>query len=103
MVFTYRVNFAQASVRQRALLLLKKDSRLYALLPTFTCAAGGVPGAFAGAYVAKLLTLPDSVPWWILGNFAGVAIGGTLGGFVGRFLLWWKLRPYLHQVSVSGA
>jgi hypothetical protein len=99
-VFSCRVNCAQASVRERALLLLKKDSRLCALLPTFTCAAGGAMGSFAGAYLIKLLSLSDAMPWLIFGSFGGVAVGGTLGGFVGKFLLWWKLRPYIHQVSV---
>ncbi len=86
-------------VRQRALAMMRSRGRLISQLPVIFSSVGGLLGAFAGAWIAWLLSSgrpgPDEIN--IVCNLFGVAICGFACGFVGVQLHVRKLRPYLSK------
>ena len=94
------------SVRQllvkRAEALLCADSKLADWLQVLLVVSGGLLGVVIGLEVQVVYFSPKPLSEAFLQAmvccYAGVAVGGLLGGFVGLQLKAWKLRPYLCRV-----
>jgi hypothetical protein len=102
-----------ARQRQRllgsALVVLKQTQRPSCWLPVILCCIGAVVG-FVLSVLAVVLYLWHPMgpghPWperyaaeRPLFGMAGAALGGMLGGFVGKQLLLRRLRPILRQMT----
>jgi hypothetical protein len=81
----------------RALKMLGRWPRFFSNLPVLLCAIGGVVGAFAGSYSSAAILGHAKSPE-ALGCMMGVGLLGAIGGFSGRHIQLWKLRPYLRSV-----
>lgn len=90
-------------VFHRALGLMRLRAKSFCWLPTLLCCSGGLAGGFVGStllghFYSNLVLAQDgrffaSALWSLL----GAGLGSFLGGFIGRQLQFWKLRPYIHR------
>ena len=78
-----------------ALTMFARKHRWFRWLPVILCAIGAPIGGFAVMMGSQGLRPPKDIVVYSFLFYAGVGLGGFLGGFVGNQFLFRKLRQYL--------
>jgi hypothetical protein len=82
---------------EQAVRMLKHGARIFRNLPVLLCCVGGVAGSIAVINLGEVMSRLD-MPSQILFCLGGVAVGGAIGGFCGRHVQFWMLRPHLRSI-----
>src|SRR5215831_8581242 len=90
----------QTTLRRYAMALLRRRSRLLYELPSILCLLFGVIGSFVGSYLCSLTGYSftgsgasDSITKAMVFSLGGAGILGGLGGFLGRRIVDYYLKP----------
>ena len=83
-------------LKDAALGMFAGKDRLLRWMPVTLCFTGAAIAAFSVAILWKAPA--EDLPVYMFSFFAGVGLGGFLGGFVGNQLLFRKLRQHLRAL-----